>query len=68
MPCRLSGLTMATRVTDTRVQHFVSWKSVKNDGVSDQVSVARELEPGTAIFEPATMPEPQVARLDDPDH
>jgi superfamily II DNA or RNA helicase len=51
---------------DAGVQHLVSLVSVEDDGTVDDLDVVWEVEPGTAILETATLPEPRIGRFDDP--
>ena len=46
-------------------QHLVRLISVEDDGSADELRVLWEVEPGAAVLETATLPEPQVGRFDE---
>jgi superfamily II DNA or RNA helicase len=48
-------------------QHLVDLSSVEDDGLGDELSIIWEIEPGTAVLETATLPQPQLDRFDDPE-
>jgi hypothetical protein len=48
-------------------QHLVDLSSVEDDGLGDELSVIWEIEPGTAVLETATLPQPQLDRFDEPE-
>jgi Bacterial regulatory proteins, luxR family len=48
------------------VQHLAELSSVEGDGLSQDLSVIWEIEPGAMVLETATLPHPRVDRFDDP--
>src|SRR5689334_10742029 len=53
--------------TMSRPQHLVRLSSVDDEGQGDELSVIWEIEPGTKLYERATLPEPS-AGFDDARH
>jgi len=54
-----------TSLDQSASQHLVSLQSVEDDGLGEEVQVLWELEPGTVVYERATLPDP-TAGFDDP--
>jgi superfamily II DNA or RNA helicase len=48
------------------IQHLVELSSVEDDGLSQELSVIWEIEPGAAVLQTATLPRPRADRFDDP--
>jgi phosphatidylserine/phosphatidylglycerophosphate/cardiolipin synthase-like enzyme len=57
----------ASALDDGGAQHLLELTSVEDDGLGDELSVIWEIEPGTAVLETATLPQPQADRFDDPE-
>jgi superfamily II DNA or RNA helicase len=49
------------------VQHLVELSSVEDDGLSQELGVIWEIEPGAMVLETATLPRPRVDRFDEPE-
>jgi hypothetical protein len=56
----------ADGVPGTGVPHLAELSSVEDDGLSQELSVIWEIEPGAMVLETATLPHPRVDRFDDP--
>ena len=57
---------MRTACRGQAVQHLAELSSVEDDGLSQELSVIWEIEPGAMVLETATLPHPRVDRFDDP--
>jgi len=51
-------LDLYADLAEQRAQHLVSLQSVEDDGLGEELQVIWELEPGTAVFERTTLPNP----------
>ena len=57
----------ADGVPGAGVQHLAELSSVEDDGLSQELSVIWEIEPGAMVLETATLPHPRVDRFDNPE-
>jgi SNF2 domain-containing protein len=49
------------------IQHLVELSSVDDDGLSQELGVIWEIEPGAMVLETATLPRPRADRFDEPE-
>ncbi|MCC6899945.1 MAG: DEAD/DEAH box helicase family protein [Polyangiaceae bacterium] len=60
-----SQLDLYAELVAQSAQHLVSLQSVEDDGAGEELAVIWEIEPGTQVYEKATLPDPTQG-FDDP--
>ncbi|HEY3256786.1 MAG TPA: SNF2-related protein [Polyangiaceae bacterium] len=51
-------LDLYTQLSEQTRQHLVSLQSVEDDGLGEELDVVWEIEPGTQVYDRATLPDP----------